>query len=67
MNGQAKEALVEYRGEPVECNKCHDRIFSTYEGEFVTCKCGAISVDQTRYYSRFIGKPEDFKKDDNYT
>ena len=45
----------------IECNKCGDKIHSRYSGEFVTCKCGAISVDQTHYYSRYIGSPEDFK------
>jgi len=48
----------------VECNKCGDKIHSKYSGEFVTCKCGAISVDQTRYYSRYIGDPKDFKQKD---
>jgi len=44
----------------VECAKCHDQIYSRYDGEFVTCKCGAISVDQTPYYGRSIGDPKDF-------
>lgn len=46
---------------PVECNKCGDSIHSRYEGEFVTCKCGAISVDQTKWYTRYIGNHRDFK------
>jgi ribosomal protein S27AE len=45
------------------CNKCGDGIFSAFEGQFVTCSCGAISVDQTQYYTRFIGNPEDFKRE----
>jgi hypothetical protein len=50
----------------VTCNKCGDKIHSKYSGEFVTCKCGAISVDQTKWYQRYIGNPEDFKmKPDN--
>lgn len=47
-------------GNPIECAKCHDVIFSKYYGQFVTCKCGAISVDQTPYYSRYIGNMSDF-------
>lgn len=43
------------------CNKCGDTIKSSYPGEFVSCKCGAISVDQTEHYSRYIGDPQDFK------
>lgn len=51
-----------FKGDPVECAKCNDVIFSKYEGEFVSCKCGAISVDQTRHYARYIGNREDFKQ-----
>lgn len=64
VTSQEKVALVEFNPTPVECNKCGDTIKSKFEGHFVTCKCGAISVDQTKYYSRYIGNPEDFKKDD---
>ena len=48
-----------------ECNNCEDVIYSRYEGEFVTCKCGSISVDQTFYYTRLIGKPENFMEVEN--
>ena len=47
----------------VFCAKCGTGIFSAYEGQFVSCKCGAISVDQTEHYSRYIGNPEDFVKE----
>ncbi len=53
----------EFNPLPVKCNKCGDVIKSKYEGHFISCKCGAISVDQTLYYSRFIGNPEDFNYD----
>lgn len=46
----------------VKCRKCGDEIWSKYVGEFVTCKCGAISVDQTRHYTRYIGTPSDFEE-----
>ena len=42
------------------CRKCNVGIYSTVEGQFSTCKCGAISVDQTKHYERYIGNPEDF-------
>lgn len=45
----------------VRCVQCGDLIRSSYPGEFVSCKCGAISVDQTVYYSRYIGHMEDFE------
>lgn len=38
-----------------QCLNCKDIIYSKYDGQYVTCKCGALSVDQTPYYARFIG------------
>lgn len=49
------------------CNNCEDVIYSRREGEYVTCQCGSIAVDQTRYYMRLIGKPENFIKVENDT
>ncbi len=54
-----------FTGTPVECAKCHDRIWSKFDGQFVKCKCGAIAVDQTPHYSRYIGNPEDFIFEEN--
>lgn len=45
-----------------QCRKCHTIIKSTYSGEYVSCKCGAIAVDSTEYYTRQIGNREDFLK-----
>lgn len=45
----------------VQCAKCNDIIWSRHYGQFVTCKCGAISVDQTSYYTRYIGDAINFK------
>ena len=36
------------------CSDCREVIFSSYPGEFVTCKCGNF-VDQTRHYTRMGG------------
>ena len=41
-----------------QCTICKDIIWSKYEGQFTTCKCGAISVDQTAYYTRILGDIE---------
>lgn len=47
-----------------QCKLCEDIIWSAYSGEYKECKCGAIAVDQTAYYARYIGKPENFIKVD---
>lgn len=47
---------------PTTCPRCKDTIYSSYEGEFVVCKCWkesdgktGIFVDQTRWYMRMGG------------
>ena len=42
------------------CRKCKDFIFSRHRHDFVTCKCGAISVDGGQEYLRRVGEPADF-------
>lgn len=37
------------------CNKCDDFIVSKHRHDFVTCKCGAISVDGGQSYLRRSG------------
>lgn len=54
------KAPMEFNPTPIKCNKCGDIIKSKFPGHFVTCKCGAVSVDQTEYYSRCLGNPEDY-------
>lgn len=49
----------------VECVQCGDVIWSRYSGEFRTCKCGAIAIDSTPHYTRYIGNPGDFKRNNN--
>lgn len=39
-----------------ECLKCGDKVQSSYEGEFVWCRCGSAAIDSTRYYTRGIGE-----------
>ena len=38
-----------------QCKDCGDIIESTYRHDFVTCKCGAISVDGGKDYLRRVG------------
>lgn len=45
-----------------QCNLCDDIIWSAFSGEYKECKCGAIAVDQTPYYTRRIGESQNFKE-----
>ena len=50
-----------------QCLDCKDVIYSKKSGEYTKCKCGAIAVDQTPYYTRVIGdldKWEEYSSDD---
>lgn len=38
-----------------ECKDCGDIIESKYRHDFVTCSCGAISVDGGKDYLRRVG------------
>ena len=31
------------------------------KGTYITCKCKAIAIDETKYYYRVIGNEEDFE------
>jgi hypothetical protein len=42
------------------CRKCGDFLESVHVHHFVTCKCGAISIDGGHDYGRYVGNPEDF-------
>jgi len=45
-----------------KCKKCGDVIESEYRHDFVTCTCGAISVDGGKDYFKRVGNPEDFEE-----
>jgi hypothetical protein len=44
------------------CKLCKDVIYSRWEGEYRTCGCGSISVDQTMYYMRCVGDMDKFER-----
>ena len=44
----------------IQCKICKDIIYSRWDGEFRSCKCKAIAVDQTPYYGRHLGIQENF-------
>ena len=43
------------------CLKCNDIIVSKTSHDFVTCKCGSISVDGGMNYTRRVGDFENFE------
>lgn len=43
----------------VECLKCGDKPFSKHRHDFVSCKCGNISVDGGQEYLRRVGSLRD--------
>ena len=45
----------------IRCKKCGDIIESKYTHNFVTCSCGACSVDGGLDYLRRCGDPEDYE------
>lgn len=44
------------------CRKCGDVIESKHQHDFVTCKCGAISVDGGDAYFRRVGDLGDWEE-----
>jgi len=46
----------------VRCKKCDMVIESKYRHDFVTCKCGAVSVDGGKDYLRRIGNLEAYEE-----
>lgn len=42
------------------CNKCEDFIVSKHRHDFVTCSCGAISLDGGQSYLRRVGAVYDY-------
>jgi hypothetical protein len=49
MNGKIKHNRI-------KCKKCNDVIESCHEHDFVSCKCGAVSVDGGHNYLRRVGE-----------
>jgi len=61
-----QEAEEEHRihivSNQAQCLSCGDSIFSMHRHDFVTCACGAISVDGGQAYLRRIGDLNNFKE-----
>lgn len=45
----------------IKCKKCGDIIESTYCHDFVTCSCGAVSVDGGKEYLSRTGNFDDWE------
>ena len=44
------------------CKLCNDIIESSYTHDFVTCSCGAVSVDGGKSYLKRVGNLENFEE-----
>ena len=44
----------------VKCNACNEVIESKHRHDFVTCKCGKISVDGGLDYAKRVGDPNGY-------
>lgn len=52
MNNLPKRKIIR---NAAQCLSCNDIIVSTYRHDFVTCKCGKLSVDGGLEYIRRVG------------
>lgn len=39
----------------IKCNSCKEQIYSRYSGEYTSCECGDIAIDDTGFYCRVLG------------
>ena len=46
----------------IKCKKRGEVIEGDKKGTYITCKCGKIAIDETKYYYRIIGNREDFEE-----
>ena len=45
----------------IKCKKCGDIVEGGYRGRLVWCSCESCAVDETEYYARIIGDPENWE------
>lgn len=46
----------------IKCKKCGDVIDGEFKGRLIWCACESCAIDETEYYARIIGEPEDYEK-----
>ena len=62
--GKRRNILTDKRNR-ARCKKCKDIIESKHRHDFVTCTCGAVSVDGGKDYFKRVGNPEDIEEMNN--
>jgi hypothetical protein len=55
MNQNKKETYI-------KCKKCGTELSSISNGDLISCKCQAISVDGSKDLVRILGNPEDYEE-----
>ena len=45
----------------MKCKICGSVVKSMYRHDFVTCKCGKVSIDGGSDYTRCVGNPDDYE------
>lgn len=58
METEVRKVLVQNQ---IRCRACDDVIFSRHRHDFVTCKCGKVSVDGGMEYARRVGELDDME------
>lgn len=46
-------------GTKIKCAKCEDIIEGDMRGNMISCKCNSVGIDETPFYYRVNGNPED--------
>jgi len=46
----------------LKCKLCGDIIEGDKKGHLIYCKCKAISIDETPYYVRVNGNPDNYEQ-----
>lgn len=44
------------------CLLCRDVIYSKHYGQFVSCKCAQLAIDESMYYCRILGNEENYEE-----
>ena len=46
----------------IKCKLCGDIIEGDKKGHLILCECGACAIDETQYYCRILGEPNNYEK-----
>lgn len=46
----------------IRCKKCGEIIDGELKGRLVWCACERCAIDETEYYARILGDPDDYEK-----